>query len=200
MKPTLYLGATALVFASLAAPATAATVLTGVFSGSQEAPPVTTPGTRTGTVTLNDTNTAMSISIVFSGLTSPTQAGHIHCCSAPGANSSVAIGFNAPAFPLGVQSGSFDQTFDLTLASNYTSAFLTASGGTADLARARLVTGLQSGLAYLNIHTGQFPGGEIRANIGAVPEPTSWAMMIAGFGLVGGALRARRSVKIALTA
>lgn len=31
---------------------------------------------------------------------------------------------------------------------------------------------------------------------GAVPEPATWAMMIAGFGLVGGAMR-RRSIKVA---
>jgi len=31
---------------------------------------------------------------------------------------------------------------------------------------------------------------------GAVPEPATWAMMIAGFGLVGGAMR-RRSTKVA---
>jgi hypothetical protein len=30
--------------------------------------------------------------------------------------------------------------------------------------------------------------------VGAVPEPASWAMMIAGFGLVGGSARRRRSV------
>ena len=30
----------------------------------------------------------------------------------------------------------------------------------------------------------------------AVPEPASWAMMIAGFGLVGGALRRRQSVAV----
>jgi len=27
---------------------------------------------------------------------------------------------------------------------------------------------------------------------GAVPEPASWAMMLGGFGLVGGAMRSRR--------
>ena len=31
---------------------------------------------------------------------------------------------------------------------------------------------------------------------GVVPEPATWAMMIAGFGLVGGALRRRRSVAL----
>ena len=32
---------------------------------------------------------------------------------------------------------------------------------------------------------------QLRDQIGAVPEPASWALMIAGFGLVGGALRRR---------
>ena len=37
---------------------------------------------------------------------------------------------------------------------------------------------------------------ELAAATAAVPEPATWAMMIAGFGLVGGAMR-RRSTKIA---
>ena len=54
--------------------------------------------------------------------------------------------------------------------------------------------GLESGNAYFNIHTSNFPGGEIRGQIGAagVPEPASWGLMIGGFGVVGGALRSRR--------
>jgi len=31
---------------------------------------------------------------------------------------------------------------------------------------------------------------------GAVPEPASWAMMLGGFGAVGGAMRARRRTRI----
>ena len=34
--------------------------------------------------------------------------------------------------------------------------------------------------------------------VGGVPEPASWAMMIAGFGLVGGAMRRRLSASICL--
>lgn len=37
-------------------------------------------------------------------------------------------------------------------------------------------------------------GAAALGRIAAVPEPASWAMLIAGFGLIGGALRARRAV------
>ena len=40
-------------------------------------------------------------------------------------------------------------------------------------------------------------GGELRLALdggGVIPEPASWAMMIAGFGLVGGAMRRRREI------
>lgn len=45
-------------------------------------------------------------------------------------------------------------------------------------------------------------GGTIRygtvkiGSVGGIPEPTTWAMMIAGFGLVGGAMRRRSSVRV----
>ena len=40
--------------------------------------------------------------------------------------------------------------------------------------------------------------GAVLYGTGAVPEPATWAMMIAGFGLVGGAMR-RRKTRIAVT-
>jgi PEP-CTERM motif len=41
------------------------------------------------------------------------------------------------------------------------------------------------------------PGNVILPNAGPVPEPTTWAMIIAGFGIVGGALRRRRRATLA---
>jgi hypothetical protein len=35
-------------------------------------------------------------------------------------------------------------------------------------------------------------GGSFTLSIGGVPEPATWAMMILGFGVVGGAMRVRR--------
>ena len=43
-----------------------------------------------------------------------------------------------------------------------------------------------------NVTIGNALRGQGDNSTGAVPEPASWAMMLAGFGLVGGALRARR--------
>ena len=38
------------------------------------------------------------------------------------------------------------------------------------------------------------PGGEIRGQFALIPEPASWALMIAGFGIAGLAIRWRRAV------
>lgn len=45
-------------------------------------------------------------------------------------------------------------------------------------------------------HTDQVAAFRLEGGAGAVPEPASWAMMIGGLGIVGGAMR-RRSAKVA---
>ncbi|WP_431287038.1 CHRD domain-containing protein [Roseateles chitinivorans] len=98
-----------------------------------------------------------------------------------------------PNFPLGVTSGSYDQTFDLTLPGSWNAAFITANGGTIASAFAALSTGLAGGNAYLNVHSTFAPGGEIRGFLvaSAVPEPSTYALMIAGVMTVGGLARRR---------
>lgn len=50
---------------------------------------------------------------------------------------------------------------------------------------------LVSGDIILGQSSASIQGYEILPPVNAVPEPASWAMMIAGFGLVGGAMRRR---------
>ena len=82
-----------------------------------------------------------------------------------------------------VISGSYDHTFDMTLASSYRAAFLTANGGSVANALSSLLTDLDSGRAYFNIHTSSFPGGEIRGQAVAIPEPASALFALAGLGM-----------------
>jgi hypothetical protein len=50
-------------------------------------------------------------------------------------------------------------------------------------------------LASLRIWTeGELIVGNIASEAAPVPEPAAWALMIAGFGLAGAALRRRRTV------
>jgi hypothetical protein len=55
---------------------------------------------------------------------------------------------------------------------------------------------MEAGEAYFNIHTNLFPGGEIRGfllPVNAIPEPSTWAMMILGFPGVGFTAYRRRN-------
>ena len=138
--------------------------------------------------------------MTFSGLSTGNAASHIHCCIAPGLNTIVAT--TTPTFtgfPSGATSGSYDHIFDLTSATSYNPAFITANGATVASAEATLLAGLAAGDAYLNIHTTSFPGGEIRGFLRAVPEPSAWAMMILGFAGIG-FMAYRRKSKSALMA
>ena len=126
----------------------------------------------------------MRVQMFFDDLLGLTTASHIHCCAPVGSNAGVASQLPTfSGFPSGVTSGTYDQTFDMTLASSYNAAFITAHGGTTAGAFADLFGGMLDGNAYLNIHTSQFGGGEIRGQLAAIPEPSTWAMMLVGFGV-----------------
>ncbi|MFM1841603.1 MAG: hypothetical protein RLZZ490_334, partial [Cyanobacteriota bacterium] len=71
----------------------------------------------------------------------------------------------------------------LASTTTYNPTFLTNSGGTAAGAQMALITSLNAGTAYLNIHTTTFAGGEIRAFPEAVPEPLTLMGASAAIGL-----------------
>lgn len=104
---------------------------------------------------------------------------------------------------------SYNQTFDLTLASTFAGGFGITDLLGPDLMSLNLREIVLHGLTVPGVGAGT-PGevdgtagykvllpvasGEIVSGMAAIPEPQTWAMMIGGFAAVGYGLRRRRSV------
>src|SRR5436190_893646 len=144
-------------------PAAHAQIYKVVLNGNTEIPVVNTPGTGTAIITLNPTTHEMRVRVSFSGLTGNTTASHVHCCVVQPANAGVAT--TTPTFagtPLGVTGGSWERIYDMSQASTWNPAFVTANGGSVAATEAVFIAGMAAGQGYLNIHSTTFGGGEIR--------------------------------------
>ena len=164
------------------------------LSGAAESPPVASPGTGSVTVTIDDATFMMRVQASFADLIGTTTVAHIHCCTAAPGLGNIGVATVTPTFtgfPAGVMSGSYDNTFDMSLIGSWNATFLAASGGTTTAAFDRLMTGIDDGAAYFNVHTSAFGGGEIRGFLAPIPEPSTYALMLAGIALMAGAARRR---------
>lgn len=149
--------------------------LAGSLSGPAESPANASPGTGTTLVTYDSATQLLTVSFSFSGLQGTTTAAHIHCCTAVANTANAGVATQTPTFsgtPLGVTSGTYQNTFDLTQAASWNAAFITANGGTPASAEAAFAAGLLANKTYLNLHTTSFPGGEIRAFLTPQTAPT----------------------------
>ena len=168
------------------APARADYQMTVTLNGAQERPtPVATPGTGVGSVFLNEADRTLTINLSSRDLTSDITGAHIHLVAPGTPDPTNAVGpvvFNIIArsgltAPLIGSASSF--AFPTTVFTNLTPAQITA---------------FFEGRAYFNIHTQNFPAGEIRGNLAAVPEPSSLDLSASGAaGLLILARRRRRA-------
>jgi len=114
---------------------------TADMHGSHEVPAVTTDATGEVTVTLNSDN-SIDVEGEFSDLSSDFGGAHIHM-AVEGANGDVIQGLD-PEINNDKKSGSFDSTFDLNDAQ---------------------VEALKAGKMYVNVHSANHKGGEIRGQL-----------------------------------
>lgn len=176
----------ALAAGSLGGTQAAPITFTASLSGDAENPPIVSPGTGSATVIFDPDAHSMSVNVSFDNLTGMTTVAHIHGpVTEPGGTAGVAT--QVPSFvdfPANVTSGSYTRDFDTLDPATYNPAFVTANGGSVEEAEAAFFAMLLAGSAYLNIHTVNFPAGEIRGFLIA----QTVAAPPAGFILAAGAL------------
>lgn len=124
----------------LFAAATNAQTFTAYLNNLQEVPTNASTGGGYGRVFVNPTTLAYTFTVVFYGLGSNQAAAHIH---APGV-----VGVNAPVI--------------ISLGNPGGTANTITGGGTLTLAQ---LNQLKAGQAYINVHSANFPGGEIRGQL-----------------------------------
>ena len=134
-----FLAATAIAASLVALPAFAETVpIHATMTTASEVPPTKGNGSGTMTGTLDSTSGKLTYTIDYKNLTGPATAAHIHGPALPGANAGVVVPIANP-----VSSG---------------------ENGTATLTPAQM-TDLEAGKYYVNVHTAENKGGEIRGQI-----------------------------------
>lgn len=152
------------------------------LSGASEVPASGATGTGLATLFYNDNNSVLTTDDSFSftlgafGLSGPVIGAHIHAAPV-GVNGPVVVNLANSPF-LALNSGG-TLLIGGTNVLPPTSSFLTL---------------LQAGLGYINVHTGLNPGGELRGqltHVSAVPEPSTYMMLLAGLGLIGVMVRNR---------
>ncbi len=132
--------------------------LTGRLTGFQQVPSILTTGTGTFHATLGASSLTFTLS--YSNLSGSATGAHIHFAQR-GVNGAIFVFFCGgpkPACPAGT-SGTLMGTITAADVAAVPAQGITA-GSFADLVRI-----LRSGDAYVNVHTANFPGGEIRAQV-----------------------------------
>jgi hypothetical protein len=127
---------------------------TAKLAGSNEVPPTGSPGTGTGTFTFDESTSTTTWTVTFASLEALATAAHIHAPAAPGINVAFVVPLTSLPF---ATSGSFSNSGT------------TLNGRTA----AQFAGDLLAGNAYVNIHTSEFPGGEIRGQLSCTQTPRS---------------------------
>ena len=126
------------------------TMYVAQMSSANEVPAIAGSASGTATFTLNGKSLSYTVSV--NGLSGNAAASHIHFAAA-GANGGIVYPFSAAAVQSGqVASGTIDLTQPV-------------SNGSGSISGDSLLTLLNQGLLYTNVHTAANPGGEIRGQI-----------------------------------
>jgi hypothetical protein len=172
-------GASLAVAAALPAHAVTTTFVSNMTAAAENNPASVSAGFGFVQVDFDDVALTVAISETWSSLLGGAVNNHIHVATTPGGSGGVVLPFQ-PTFPYstgtpGPANGAFSGTFTLSKTS-FDSLF----------------SNTVAGLAYVNLHSTYLPGGEIRGFLAAVPEASTYAMMVAGLAALGFVARRRQ--------
>ncbi len=147
-----------------------------------------------GTLSLADDKYSFSMSVFGLPLAGATGF-HIHGAATPIENGPVRVFLDTAPF-LSLNSGGTLLVGGSGVPAPVLIAATPVSGVNAGHPAMSFLDMLQGGLAYVNVHTVANPTGAVRGQlvqVAAIPEPETYALLLAGLGLVGGAVARRRS-------
>lgn len=171
----------------------------GLNAANEVGTPSTSSATGVATLFYNDFGTASfaddryDFSLSVFGLSGGTIAGtaasafHIHGPAAINQNGPVQISLSAAPF----------------VSFNTGSTLLVGGSGVAPpvIADTSFLSMLRGGLAYVNVHTALNPSGDVRgqllqvAAVTSVPEPETYALLLAGLGVIGAIARRKKTLR-----
>ncbi len=143
-----------------------------VLNGANEVPPTGSNATGMANFTLSANGTSVHYVVQVSNIVNAS-ASHIHT-GAAGVNGGVVV-LLFPVPPATAKTGPFSGTL---AEGDFTVANLT--GSLAGQTLSTLITMMSNGSAYVNVHTTQFPGGEIRGQIANVTAQRSFVATLNG--------------------
>lgn len=158
------IAALAVLLLSTAAAGAATLQFEAYLDGLQESPPNFSPGTGYASLTVDDVTRDFTLTGNFADLVGTTTIAHLQ-----GPTAAIIATLT---MPVGVGNGTLSGSGTFTVPQ---------------------MTDLQNGQNYVNIRTNLFPGGEIRGQLGLVPEPGTFVLLaLGGIGLAVAAWRRRR--------
>ncbi len=129
------------------------------MSGKEEVPVRDTRGQGQTIFQISRDGTSISYKLIVTNIENVTQA-HIHCCAPVGSNAGVVVWLYPSAPPAQLIPG---RTQGVLAEGVITAANLV--GSLAGQPLSALIDQIRAGNTYVNVHTTQFPGGEIRGQI-----------------------------------
>jgi hypothetical protein len=162
--------------------ATAATkVYTIHLGGANEVPANPSPATGLAVLTVDDSADTISFAIGAMNLQGAFTMSHIHAAAA-GANGPVVFSFGSTA----------DLQGPVTIGGTAVPGSYALLGSHKPASPLADQINAAPWNYYVNVHTQAYPGGEVRGQVSAIPEPAPLATMLAGLGVVGLLARRRR--------